>query len=643
MTIKEIANLAGVSISTVSKIVNNKDENINIETRNKVLQIVKEYNYTPYSTVRAVSTAKTFILGVLLRSAPKSSLLINGIMEAARGRGYSLLLYYSGEDPETELKSISSLCRHRVDGVIWEPVNAQSLDRRRYFDEQDIEVCLIGNLSGPDILSIDYAEIASYATQTLIRYGHTKLGCLTAGTDPCSLAVLEGFKKCLFDYGIPYADSMNLSAKEEGLYERLLSRTLTGVVCSDYHLALQLAEQLSKIHFHIPYDLSLLSLQDDIWKELHLPGISCIPVPHYDFGGFVCRRLIEKCEKSEPGTASFRPTYTLSDTSSLDIPFSSHIKKVVVVGSLHIDVTLNVDELPQPGKAISTQRHSTIPGGKGANQAVGVAKLGSEVALIGRVGNDFDASVIYACMEENHVNARAVVRDPNSGTGKAFIHLQDDGESMITILTGANQNLTPQDILKNEKLFENAGYCLIPTEIPDEVIETAAQTAHRYGAKNILKPAAIHRIKNSLMELTDLFIPNEKEAEILCPDIPDIPGKADAFLARGAKAVIITLGGSGCYIKSPSFTGYLPAADFMPVDTTGAADAFISALAVYLSYGYTMEKAARIASCAAGFCVSRQGVIPALVDRNSLESYIRQSEPELLHLTASVPGKENVS
>ncbi len=145
------------------------------------------------------------------------------------------------------------------------------------------------------------------------------------------------------------------------------------------------------------------------------------------------------------------------------------------------------------------------------------------------------------------------------------------------------------------------------------------------------------------MELTDLFIPNEKEAEILCPDIPDIPGKADAFLARGAKAVIITLGGSGCYIKSPSFTGYLPAADFMPVDTTGAADAFISALAVYLSYGYTMEKAARIASCAAGFCVSRQGVIPALVDRNSLESYIRQSEPELLHLTASVPGKENVS
>ncbi|MCI8453091.1 MAG: LacI family DNA-binding transcriptional regulator [Lachnospiraceae bacterium] len=632
MTIKEIAKLAGVSISTVSKIVNNKDENINIETRNKVLQIVKEYNYTPYSTVRAVSTAKTFLIGVLLRSAPKSNLLINGMMEAARESGYSLLLYYSGKDPALELKNISSLCRHKVDGVIWEPVDGQSLLHRRYFDEQDIQVCLIGALKEADVFAIDYAQIASRATETLIHYGHSKLGCLTEGTDFRSCMVLEGFKKCLFSHGIPYADSMNLSAKEGGLYEQILTRNLTGVVCSDYRLSLQLVEQLSKIHFHIPYDLSLLSLQEDMWSDLSLPGISCIQIPYHEFGVFVCRRLIEKCEKIDPALDAFRPEYKICDTRSLDIPFSSHVKKIVVVGSLHIDVTLNVDELPQPGKAISTQRHSTIPGGKGANQAVGVAKLGSEVSLIGRVGNDFDASVIYACMEENNVNVRAVMRDPYSETGKAFIHVQDDGESMITILTGANQNLSPKDILSNEKLFENAGYCLLPTEIPDDVIETAAKTAHRYGAKNILKPAAIHRIKNSLMELADLFIPNEKEAEILCPEIPDTPGKADAFLARGAKAVIITLGGAGCYIKSPAFTGYLPAADFMSVDTTGAADAFISALAVYLSCGYPMEKAARIASYAAGFCVSRQGVIPSLVDRNSLESHIRQIEPELLQI-----------
>ena len=98
----------------------------------------------------------------------------------------------------------------------------------------------------------------------------------------------------------------------------------------------------------------------------------------------------------------------------------------------------------------------------------------------------------------------------------------------------------------------------------------------------------------------------------------------------GAKTVIITLGRSGCYVQSTSFSDYIPAANFIPVDTTGAADAFIAALAVYLSSGYSIENAAKIATYAAGFCISRQGVIPALVDRNSLETYIKSIEPDLL-------------
>lgn len=630
MTIKEIAKIAGVSISTVSKIVNNKDENINIETRNRVLKIVKDYNYTPYSTVKNLSEAKTFILGVLLKSTQETTLFFNGVLTAAQQNGYSILLYDSESNAARELKNITSLCKNHVDGVIWEPVGSQSLEYERYFKEQEIQICCMNQPDSPLSCFIDFTEMGYTATEHLIRYGHVKLGCLAKQNSLRSMQVFEGFKKCLFDNGIPFHDTMMLPAETKDWYHGILAHTPTGIVSTHYASALALMEHLSKIHFRMPYDLSLVSLRDDVRENTSFSGISSIKIPYYEFGLFVCERLIGKCEKKGNPASVFTTEFPLENTCSLDIPFSSHTKKIVVVGSINIDITLNVDELPQPGETVSTGRHSVIPGGKGANQAVGAAKLGSEVSLIGKIGSDYDSTIVYTCMEENHVDVQGIRRDPHMDTGKAYIHVQNDGESMITILTGANQQLTPGDIIPYDRLFENAGYCLLQTEIPEAAVEAAARLARRHGAKNILKPAAMHHISDSLMELTDIFVPNRKEAESLCPDIPAVEGKAEYFRKKGIQTAIITLGHSGCYVNSPEFTGYLPAAEFTPVDTTGAADAFIAALAVYLSSGYPIERAARIASYAAGFCVSRQGVIPALIDKNSLEAYIRRAEPDIL-------------
>lgn len=627
MTIKEIAQLAGVSISTVSKIVNNKDENINIDTRNRVLKIVKEYNYTPYGTVKNISEAKTFIIGLLLNSAGQASQFLNGVLCTAQKNGYSLLLYDCMGCSDQELKNITSLCRHKVDGVIWEPVCEKSLEYRKYFDHEGIELCCINTVGA---YCIDFAQMGYKAAKTLLDYGHTKVGCLTKSGSNRSELVLEGFKKCLFDTGIPYTDSMNLPIEHDNWHTGLFSHTPTGIVSSHYSSALTLMEQLAKIHYHTPYDLSLISLRDSTKENTRFPGISSIRIPYYDFGEFVCQRLIEKCEKNEPAAQSFSMNCPLENTLSLDLPFSHSAKKIVVIGSINIDITLNVEELPQPGRTVSTNRHSVIPGGKGANQAVGAAKLGNEVALIGKVGNDYDSAIVYNCMEENHVDVQGMRRDPQAETGKAYIHVQNDGESMITILTGANQKLCPDDVRSFGSLFEDAGYCLLQTEVPMEAVREAAKTARRCGAKNILKPAAINSIDLELMSYIDIFVPNRKEAELLCPDVTSIEEKAEFFLSMGVKTAIITLGHKGCYVNAPDFVGYLPPASFTPVDTTGAADAFIAALAVYLCAGYGTEKAARIASYAAGFCVSRQGVIPALIDRNSLEAYIKLTEPELL-------------
>lgn len=630
MTIKEIAALAGVSISTVSKIVNNKDENINQETRNRVLKIVKDYNYTPYGSAKSISEAKTFIIGLLISSASGFNSFFNGALASAQANGYSILVYDSCEDVKQELKHITSLCKNHVDGVIWEPVSSQSLEYKRYFEEQGIEICYINTPTEPTSYSIDFTEMGYMATKTLMELGHNQIGCLTGENSLISELVLEGFKRCLFEHHIAFHDNMVLSAESQDWHDSFLAHTFTGVISSHYASSLLLLKKMKKQQFHIPDDVSLISLRDDCREHWDFSNISSIIIPYYELGSFVCSRLIEACEKKETNSMIFQHEIRLDHTRSIDIPFSSQNKRIIVVGSINIDITLNVDELPQPGRTVSTSRHSIIPGGKGANQAVGASKLGCDVSLIGKVGSDYDSTLVYNCMEENHIDIQGLKRTPDTETGKAYIHLQNDGESMITILAGANKTLCSADITPYEKLFANASYCLLQTEVPEAAIETAAELARKHNVKNILKPAAMKSISPSLMKLIDIFVPNRKEAELLCPDVADIEGKALEFIKRGAKAVIITLGHSGCYVKAYDYEGYIPAAPFTSVDTTGAADAFIAALAVYLSLGYSMEAAAKIATYAAGFCVSRQGVVPALIDRNSLETYIRRMEPEIL-------------
>ena len=202
MTIKEIANLAGVSISTVSKIVNNKDQNINPETRSRVLKIVKEYNYTPYGNVKSISTARSFLIGVLLRRGSQTNLMLNGILCAAQEYGYSVLVYDSGDDMERELRHITSLCKNHVDGIIWEPVSDQSVQNEHYFTEQDISVCYINGFT-EDSFFIDFVRMGYVLTEKLLDYKHMRLACLMKKKSQRSALVLEGFKKCLYDNHIP--------------------------------------------------------------------------------------------------------------------------------------------------------------------------------------------------------------------------------------------------------------------------------------------------------------------------------------------------------------------------------------------------------------------------------------------------------
>ncbi len=633
MTIKEIAKLANVSISTVSKIINNKDDGINPQTRSRVLKIVKEYNYTPYGTVKNISAAKKFLLGVLLPTVSQANLMISGILQAAQTHGYAVLLLDSQNSPETEAKHITVLCSNNVDGVIWEPVSPESYSLRQDLDRQNIPLCLIGSGFPCPSYCIDFARIGYQLTQKLIDYKHTCPACLLKRGSKRSEALFEGFQKCIYDNQIPYLDHMKIWAEDEKCCQNIMDHNITGIVSSHFSLSLDLYERMCRLHYYMPSDFSLVSLKGDMREAVSYPRISNIRIPYYEFGQYVALQLIQMCEKSaeqEP-VYLFSPAVSFDNEDSLDRPASLRTRRFVVVGAINLDVTFHVDELPQHGKTTNILSSTATAGGKGTNQSVGVAKLGHEVALIGETGTDPDSVFLFDTLEKSRVITQGVHRSKRRQTGKAYIYTETNGESAISILFGANAGLTPEDIERRQYLFNHAGYCLISTEIPPETAARAAQLAKGYGAVTVVKPAVRTELPEELLRNTDILIPNRKEAAALCPMYDTVQEQAEFFLNAGAGTVIITLGQDGCYLRTPKKEAFFPACmDFLPIDTTGGADAFIAALTSYLTEGYDLERAIRIATYAAGFCISRQGAASALVDRSTLETYITKREASLL-------------
>lgn len=629
MTINEIAKLAGVSASTVSKIINNKAKSIPPTTQQRVLEIVKKYNYTPYGMIKSSLQSKTFSIALLCTFFDNDQLLA-GIVQEAQNHGYCVLIFNSQNNLQLELRHINTICQKHVDGVLWEPVCPESISYKHYLTECNISINYFNNYFQNDAYNIDYIQMGYALTQKLIDYKHKQIACLLMPDSYCSQLVFEGFRKCLFDNQVSFNEQLKYFTNEGDYHLRLISSNITGVVSSHFSASLDLCNQLSRLHYSIPSDFSLVSLKKDS-SDMYV-HISGIEIPYRKFGIFIVQRLIEKCEnkKNTDTNTVFSPEYQFTDELSIDYPAALRRKKIIVVGSINIDNTFNVDSLPQFGKTTRILNTSMTLGGKGANQAVGASRLGCEVVLISTVGNDLDSILALNTLRNEKLSENGIFRIMDTQTGKAYINISKDGESSITILSGANAFLTKECILRRRHLFENVGYCLLSTEISEDAILIAAKICKDFGAKNIIKPTTLKQLPCELIPYIDILIPNKKEADLLCSMYTSVREQADFFFHLGIPVVIITLGSEGCYLRTETMSRHFPAIPTAAVDTTGGADAFIAALASYLLEGFSLENAIQIAICAASFCIERQGVIPALVDRSTLETYVNKVNPNIL-------------
>jgi ribokinase len=302
------------------------------------------------------------------------------------------------------------------------------------------------------------------------------------------------------------------------------------------------------------------------------------------------------------------------------------MKNVFVVGSSNTDMIIRVPHIPSPGETILGGEFSMAAGGKGANQAVAAARAGGRVTFLARVGDDFFGAEALKNLKADGINARFVLRDRRAASGVALINVGENGENSISVASGANALLAPEDVLRAEKALKGADIVLVQLETPVETVRAAAELASMRGIPIILNPAPARPLGDDLLKSVEIITPNEHEAELLTGlrvvSEADARNAAARLRQRGPKLAIITLGERGCYASGDGFEGAVPAFKVRPADTTAAGDVFNGALAVALAERRPVPEALRFASGAAALSVTRHGAQPSAPMRREIEDFL---------------------
>jgi ribokinase len=303
---------------------------------------------------------------------------------------------------------------------------------------------------------------------------------------------------------------------------------------------------------------------------------------------------------------------------------------VLVVGSANIDMVVTTDRFPYPGETIFGKKFQTYSGGKGANQAVGCAKLGIKTYFIGKFGNDDFGVTLAKNMRKDGVNLDHIFIDNDESTGTALITVNNEGQNEIIVISGSNMKLYPSDIEKKISLFEQVRVVLSQFEIPIETVAKAAEICKRAGSLFILNPAPGRKIPDELLEQIDFLTPNEIELELISGmqinDEESICNASKVLLKRGVKNVIVTMGSIGSLWVNKNKCLKFPAIKVQAVDTTGAGDAFNGALAFSLAYGNSPEKSIEFANKVASISVTRMGAQSSLPYYSEIELTLNSEE-----------------
>lgn len=298
-------------------------------------------------------------------------------------------------------------------------------------------------------------------------------------------------------------------------------------------------------------------------------------------------------------------------------------QQILVVGSTNTDMVIKAAHLPRPGETVLGGTFFMNPGGKGANQAVAIARLGAPVTFICKTGTDIFGRQSQQLFESEGINTSYLFSDPENPSGVALISVDDHAENCIVVASGANANLTPEDLKKAEEAIDQCDIVLLQLEIPMETVEYVAKVASEKGKKVILNPAPAQPLSAELLSRLYLITPNETEAELIAgvkiTDEASANEAARVLAAKGVQNVIVTLGSKGALVCSEGKSVVVPAYQVKAVDTTAAGDVFNGAMTVALSEGCDLFEASRFGCKASAIAVTRPGAQSSAPYRNEVD------------------------
>ena len=302
---------------------------------------------------------------------------------------------------------------------------------------------------------------------------------------------------------------------------------------------------------------------------------------------------------------------------------------IAVFGSINMDIIAYSARLPKPGETIHGTGYKTGLGGKGANQAAAVARLGAAVAMIGRVGMDGFGQAAFGELAGYGVNGQHILRDHDNPTGIAVISVGEGGENVITIVAGANMKIDLGDVARAEVPLSGAKVLLLQLEVPDAAGLAAAAMVRKAGGTVILDPAPVPAggIAPEFWHAADVLTPNETETAALTGVLPTMPDEgliaARALTERGVGTAIVKLGARGVVYKRGAEEGFVPAFEVIAIDTVAAGDCFNGGLAVALAEGRSLPDAIRFASACGGLATTKKGAAAAAPSRAEVENLLR--------------------
>jgi len=304
------------------------------------------------------------------------------------------------------------------------------------------------------------------------------------------------------------------------------------------------------------------------------------------------------------------------------------IPNITVIGSYAVGMTMVTGRLPVAGETSLGHDFTVLHGGKGSNQAIAAARLGSKVHFVSCIGRDAFGESALELYKEEGIDSTGVKRSQTLPTGVGFVIVNESGENSIVIDFGACNDIDPEDIERLEPVIKQSDIVVLQLEICLRAVIHSAQRSHALGVPILLNPAPFQKIPEELFALCDYITPNETEARLLCGLKPDEPLKdeevARMLLDKGSKNVIITLGAEGALILNREQSVRVGGIRVEVKDTTGAGDTFSAALATALSAGQDLVSAVRFANFAGALSVTRYGVVPSIPFLSDVEELMKK-------------------